>query len=101
MCYLLNDAIATHLKEGIALEINSSSGSYSISLDESNDCLGKRKFLQIVASYVSEKRGRLIVCPLETIELENGTTETLQMAVVKTLHDQGILLDKCVTIISD
>jgi hypothetical protein len=43
----------------------------------------------------------LIACPLETIELENGTVETLQMAVVKMLHDQSVPLAKCVTIMTD
>jgi hypothetical protein len=101
MAYLLNDAIAPFVKEEIVSEINSESGFYSIAIDESNDCLGNRKFLQIVVSYISHKRGRLIVCPLETIELQDGTAETLQIAVVKTLHDHGILLAKCVTIMSD
>ena len=99
--YLLNDAIGPYIREELVGEINNDSGLYSLSIDESTDVLGTRKFLQIMVCFLSMKYQRIITCSLKTIEIPDGTAETLEKNVIQTLLELQLSLKKCVSIMSD
>jgi hypothetical protein len=99
--YLLNDAIGPYIREELVGEINNDSGLYSLSIDESTDVLGTRKFLQIMLFFLSLKYQRIITCSLKTIEIPDGTAETLEKNVIQTLLELQLALKKCVSIMSD
>jgi hypothetical protein len=99
--YLLNDAITPCIREEIVSDLTSGSKFYSLGIDESNDCSGSRKFLAVMVSYVSSQKQQLIVCPLQTQELADGSAETLQKAVLDILLQNGLPLKNCVSIMSD
>jgi hypothetical protein len=101
MSYILNDAVCPVFRENILSDLRESGGFYSLSLDESTDVLGCRKFVQLVISFVSTSRRKLMVLPLQTVEVMSGTAEVLERIVVETLRQNQLDLAKCTTLMTD
>jgi uncharacterized protein YktA (UPF0223 family) len=101
MSYLINDAWSVGILQTVVADLKSQGSYYSLSVDESNDVLGSRKFLQIVLSYFSINHKRILVLPLQTVQIDDGTAETLEKAVISSLCKLDIPLQKCACIMSD
>ena len=97
--YLANDTLAPYLREKIVNEINGDRCLFSISIDESNE--SNAKYLQIMVSYFSKQRKSVIVTPLRTISLSDGTSETIETEILKALSECNLTMDACVAIITD
>ena len=96
--YKLSKGLARTMAEETLAEVRSTH--FSLNVDESTSN-NLKKVLAILISYCSSKCGEVVVEHLASVELERTTAETVFGAIISTLEEKSIPLDKMVSCLMD